>query len=78
MPDPPQLARRGAAPVNTWRLFACVDGIAAVTVSLEGPRASAGRLVPDSVGRPGQPVRAADEDGGSGGEAQSWDLDVVS
>lgn len=44
-------------------LFAHVDWIAAVTVSLTGPRAAAGRLVQDSVGRPGQPARAADEEG---------------
>ena len=65
--------RRDAAPVNTG-LSARVDGIAAVFVSLTGPRAAAGRLVQDSVGHPGQPVRAADEDRGLGprSRAGTW------
>ena len=68
-----QHSRRDAAPVNTG-LSARVDGIAAVSVSLAGPRAAAGHLVQDSVGRPGQPMRAADEDGGLGprSRAGTW------
>ena len=48
-------------------------------MSLVGPRAAAGRLVQDSVGRPGslrEPL--VRKDGVSGGEDQSWDLAVVS